>query len=141
MDQLGYVVFYLVIITAGALVGMKLITPVLRRKYGRDDAATAAKSPLVRWISVLQFGAILFIVFLMGLRIGADRRIFDSLDTIGVAALIITIASTGFSVLFVFLLRRGLGFDKRGVRHPKGVSAAECKGLAPRDDGDSGTGQ
>jgi len=115
VNQYAYIIFYIIFIAVGALVGGKLIAPRLKRKYGAEEAAK--KSPLVRGISAFQFGAILFIVFLMGLRIGADRRVFDSLGTVGLAALVITIATLGFSLLFVYLVRRFMGFDKLGVRY------------------------
>ena len=126
MEQVGYIVFYIVTISAGALVGGKLIAPAIRKRQ-RQASDAASGSPLVRIISIFQFIAILFIVFLMGLRIGADRRVFDSLGSIGVTALVITVFSIGFSVLFVFFLRKMAGFDREGVRHGHGSKHKDVK--------------
>ena len=64
----------------------------------------------------VQFVAIVILVFTMGSRIGADKSIVASLDSIGITALIITVFILAGSVGAVFLARKLLGFNKEGVK-------------------------
>lgn len=68
------------------------------------------------WTGKVQLIAIIILVFTMGSRIGADKSIIASLDSIGVTALVITAFIFAGSVAFVFLTRKLFGFDKEGVR-------------------------
>ena len=62
----------------------------------------------------VQLVAITALVFVMGSRIGADREIVQSLDTIGFTAFIMTVMILAGSVAAVFITRKLLGFDKQG---------------------------
>lgn len=72
------------------------------------------KGIALKGMSIMQTVAIIALVFLMGSRIGADRSIVKSLDSIGLAAFVMTLFILAGSVLSVFLTRKLLGFDKRG---------------------------
>lgn len=72
------------------------------------------KGIALKGMSIMQTVAIIALVFLMGSRIGADRSIVKSLDSIGLAAFVMTLFILAGSVLAVFLTRKLLGFDKRG---------------------------
>ncbi|MEG0830095.1 MAG: LysO family transporter [Anaerovoracaceae bacterium] len=91
---------YLGLTLFGYIVGSKL------RKSGKK----------LRWIGIVQFIAISALVFVMGSRIGANKEIIKSLDSIGVTALIITALVFVGSVGAVFITRKLLGFDKKGVK-------------------------
>ena len=56
------------------------------------------------------------LVFVMGSRIGGDPRVLDSLGSIGLHALIITMACFIGSVAMVFLARKWMGIDNRGYK-------------------------
>ena len=77
---------------------------------------------------IIQTVAITALVFVMGSRIGADREIVGSLDSIGLTAFIMTVFILAGSVAAVFAARKLLGFDKQGnlaERADKGGHAAE----------------
>lgn len=84
----------------GYLVGKRI-----REKSGRKPVA--AKAATV---------AVLVLVFVMGTRIGADERVVANLSTIGVNAFILTIATFVGSILFVFLARKLVGIDRKGIK-------------------------
>lgn len=54
------------------------------------------------------------IIFVMGARIGSDDKVIESLQTIGIKALVITLFCFAGSVLVCFLIRKFLGIDSRG---------------------------
>lgn len=68
------------------------------------------------WIGVLQYAAIILLVFAMGMRIGADDRVIESLGNIGIYAVVITFFAMTGSLLTVFLVRKWMGLDRKGVR-------------------------
>ncbi len=60
--------------------------------------------------------AVIFImVFIMGLRMGANDEIIASLGTIGIQASVITFFVLAGSILSVTLLRKILGMDRHGI--------------------------
>lgn len=65
-------------------------------------------------IGMYQNIAITVLVFCMGSRIGANKQIAQSLDTIGLYAFIITIFIMGGSVVAVFCFRKLVGFNRYG---------------------------
>lgn len=77
----------------------------IREKQGRRPVA--AKAATV---------AVLCLVFVMGSRIGSDDRVVANLSTIGVNAFILTIATFIGSILFVFLARKLVGIDRKGIK-------------------------
>lgn len=72
------------------------------------------KGVALKGMSIVQTVAVTALVFLMGSRIGADRSIVKSLDSIGIAAFVMTLFILAGSVLAVFGARKLLGFDKKG---------------------------
>lgn len=93
-------VLYLAITFVGYFVGSKL------RKSEKS----------FKWTSIVQLVAIIILVFIMGSRIGADRSIIASLDSIGLTAFIVTLLVLAGSVATVFLTRKLLGFSKEGIK-------------------------
>ena len=93
-------ILYLCFIAAGVLVGAKVLRP--DKKY--------------RWIGSLQMAALLILIFTMGAKIGADERVLASIGTLGAKALIITVCSIAGSVAAVFVVRKLMRLDRRGVR-------------------------
>ncbi len=73
-------------------------------------------SKLFFWTGKVQTVAVVFLIFVLGLEIGADPQVFESLGTIGIAALVITAAGMSGGVLLMHLLRRALKFDREGVK-------------------------
>lgn len=67
-------------------------------------------------IQNVQVVALIVLLFTMGIKIGADDRVFQSLKMIGLSAGVITVLSLIFSVLAVFLVRKALGINMQGRR-------------------------
>lgn len=93
-------VLYLAITLAGYFVGSK------QRKTEKS----------YKWTGSVQLVAIVVLVFTMGSRIGADKSIIASLDSIGLTAFIMTILILAGSVGAVFFVRKLLGFNKEGIK-------------------------
>ncbi len=93
-------ILYLVMAALGIIVGSKLLKP--EKQY--------------RWISNLQMTALIVLIFTMGARIGANRQIIESIGSMGLSAVTITLFSIAGSVFFVFLGRKLLRIGKKGVR-------------------------
>lgn len=64
----------------------------------------------------LQIIALLFILFVMGIRLGGDERVMNALETIGMQSTLLAVGTLVFSVLFVYLGRKlmhlGRGADR-----------------------------
>lgn len=58
---------------------------------------------------------LLFLLFLMGLKIGLDRDIINSFLNLGVKAIFISIFTISFSILGIFLIRKTI--FKRVEKH------------------------
>lgn len=97
---MGVLALYLTITFVGYIVGSKL------KKSEKNFS----------WTGKVQFVAIVILVFTMGSRIGADKSIIASLDSIGITAFITTVFVLAGSVGAVFLARKLLGFNKEGVK-------------------------
>ena len=89
---------YLGVLLLGALIGSRRAVRALR----------------LRWLSVLQSVALVALIFLLGVEIGADGQVLASLGSIGASALVITVFALAGSVLAVLLARRLLGLDRKG---------------------------
>lgn len=66
-------------------------------------------------ISKIQTIVIIFLVTVMGMRIGANKDIISSLGDIGLQAMIISIAGVVGSIAMACIVRKLLKFDKKGV--------------------------
>lgn len=64
------------------------------------------------WTSKVQTCAIVMLVVLMGSRMGSNEEVIYNLGTIGLAALVMTFAMMGGSLICLFLARKALGFTK-----------------------------
>ncbi|MDF1617228.1 LysO family transporter [Petrocella sp. FN5] len=62
----------------------------------------------------LQILTLIGLLFVMGIRLGADKMVVASLSTIGFQAFMLAFGSIAFSVLFVFLGRQILRLDRKG---------------------------
>jgi len=68
-------------------------------------------------IQKLQLAAIIILLFTMGIGIGADKKVFYSLSTIGFKAAVISLFTIVASVLGVFLCRKMLGINRKGDKN------------------------
>ena len=66
------------------------------------------------WIGRVQSVALILLILTLGINIGMDERVFDSLSEIGIAAVVITVFAMLGSLFCVSLMRRALGLDKKG---------------------------
>ena len=77
-----------------------------------------------KWVGEAINVPIYVLVLLMGLRMGANKEIVDSLGTIGVQSVIVSVLVIGSSILGVILMRTVLKMDRYGNvgedRVPKG---------------------
>ncbi len=78
------------------------------------------------FVNVLLSISVYALVFVMGLRMGANREVTDSLAAIGTQALLVTALTMGLSMLGAFAVRRALHIDRHA--HPYG---AESNAAAP----------
>ena len=60
-------------------------------------------------------GVIYILVFIMGLRMGANEEVTSSLGTIGLQSLFITVFTVAGSMMAVTVLRKILGLNKLGL--------------------------
>lgn len=66
------------------------------------------------------------LVFVMGIRLGSDRQLMSQIKSIGVQAVIITIACVTGSIMAVSLLRKLTGMDKYGnMKKPAAAQTAD----------------
>lgn len=91
---------YILIMAAGIFVGSKVLSP--EKEY--------------KWLSQLQFAALMILIVTLGIKIGADDQVVSSLKEIGVSAFVITIFAMGGSVLFLWLLRKWMKLDREGAK-------------------------
>jgi len=107
LGTLSNLAFYILLVVAGAVIGSR---PSLRSR------------PL-RWLGKLQFVALMILIVSLGVKLGANDEVIASLDQIGLAALLITVAAMAGSLLFLLLLRRFvLRLDRFGL--PQGSESA-----------------
>jgi len=78
----------------------------------------------MRWLSGLQTVLLVFLIFFLGVKIGADDRVISSLGAIGVSAFLIAAATLAGSVIVVFCVRKIMGIDRWGRKRRKNVSDA-----------------
>lgn len=55
-----------------------------------------------------------FIVFIMGIRMGSNEQIISNLGTIGIQAVLISVLTILFSMLFITVMRKVMKIDKYG---------------------------
>lgn len=69
----------------------------------------------LRWTGKMQTLTITLLVLLMGMRMGSNSQIIDNLKNIGLSALVITIFTMAFSIVAIYLSRKFVGIDRRGM--------------------------
>ena len=69
-----------------------------------------------KWVPKVQMAAVAILIFTMGARIGADKDIIAGIGSIGLTSFVLTVFSIMGSVLMVFILRKLLNTDKRGMK-------------------------
>ncbi|WP_432665295.1 LysO family transporter [Wukongibacter baidiensis] len=91
------ILLYIVIISIGALVGYKeLVSEKLSSK-----------------MSSLQYFCLLFLLFVMGVKIGVNKNVLMSVHKLGFTAIVISIFSIGFSILGVKLISKYIKAEKK----------------------------
>lgn len=86
------------------MIACYLLASRLRRYAGR-----------LSFVNTLLSISVYALVFVMGLRMGANREVTDSLAAIGAQALLITALTMAFSMLGAFAVRRALHIDRRAL--------------------------
>lgn len=94
------IILYVGIVAIGALIGSKMF------KQDRE----------YNWVRYIQLIALIILIFTMGARIGADERVFQSMDIIGTSALVISLFAIIGSVFFVYIGRKLMGINREGVK-------------------------
>lgn len=84
--------------------------------YGIGVAARK-KQLKIEWLGKLMTVAIILIVVLMGVRIGMNRDIISSFGSIGGMSLVLTVFVMTGSTGAVFIARKLLGIDRKGLRN------------------------
>lgn len=84
----------------------------------------SVRSRTLPWLGRLQFVALIILIAILGVAIGADDKVISSLGEIGLSALVITVFALAGSLLAVTLVRRLLGLDRQG----RTVSQREARG-------------
>lgn len=87
----------------------------------------AVRSRDLVWLGKVQFAALLLMVAMLGVKLGANDEVVASLGQIGLMALVVTLLAMVGSLLCVYLLRRFvLRLDRYG--RPSGSSGGEESG-------------
>jgi uncharacterized membrane protein YbjE (DUF340 family) len=81
---------YLGIIVLGGLIGAKL----------------KLKESFIKRLGSLQTACLLFLLFVMGIKIGMDEKVINSFLSIGLNAVIMSIFTVGFSIIFVYIINK-----------------------------------
>lgn len=89
-------VLYIGIITVGYIVGTKL----------------GSYEQKLKWRGKVQTLAIMALVVLMGARMGCNEQVINNIGTIGVTALVMTLAILFFSIGAIFIARKAMGFGR-----------------------------
>lgn len=61
---------------------------------------------LVAKISNIQTIFLFLLIFIMGIRLGMNKQVVSSIGQIGFKSVVFTLLTAGFSVVFVFLVRK-----------------------------------
>lgn len=97
---MGLLILYLGMVLIGYIVGAKFIN----------------KEKDYSWINKITTACLVFLIFTMGARIGSNEQVIQSLSTIGVKALIMTIICFAGSIFGVIVVRKILKINRNGVK-------------------------
>ncbi|MBC7087231.1 MAG: LysO family transporter [Tissierellales bacterium] len=81
---------YLAIIILGGLIGANI----------------KLKENFIKRLGSLQTACLLFLLFVMGIKIGMDDKVINSFLSIGLNATVISIFTIGFSIIFTFIVNK-----------------------------------
>ncbi|MCG8540379.1 MAG: LysO family transporter [Clostridia bacterium] len=93
------ILLYIVIMAIGALVGYKEL----------------ASQKIFNKMSTIQYACLLFLLFIMGVKIGINKDVLMSVHKLGFTAVIISVFSIVFSVLGVKFVSRFIKAKKKVV--------------------------
>ena len=79
-----------------------------------------------QWTGKVQLLALILMVFLMGMRMGANREVTENISSIGLSSFLMTVATMLCSVLAIFVARRIMGIDRYGRLQPKKSADRDC---------------
>lgn len=96
---MGFLLILIIAAVIGGIIGKKIILQKNIKLKGYDT---------------IQAITVFVLVFFMGIKIGADERIFDSIQDIGVSSVVVTAATMIGSVIAVIGLRKLLKMDRKG---------------------------
>ena len=85
------------------------------------------------FVNTLLSVSVYALVFVMGLRMGANREVTDNLGVIGVQALLVTALTMAFSMLGAFAVRCALHIDRNALPRGAEKTAAEPSAAAHAD--------
>ncbi len=94
------------------------------------------------WTGKVQLVALIALVLLMGMRMGANEEVTSNISTIGLTALMMTVVILIFTVMAVFFTRKLVGMDKYGKMksgNVTGVEGAQTAGEPEEANGGSGS--
>ena len=107
------------------------------------------KADITRITSVVQTAAILILIFVMGLRMGANEEVTGNLGSIGAVSAALTAVVMIFAMLAAVLCRRIIGMDRyarmterreaaakgaAGSQQTSVLQAADCRACCHRED-------
>lgn len=108
LSTLSNLALYILLVVVGAVIGSR----------------PAVRSRPLPWLGKLQLVALMILIVSLGVKLGANDEVITSLDQIGLAALLITVAAMAGSLLLLSLLRRFvLRLDRFGL--PMGTEPAQ----------------
>lgn len=91
------ILLYIVIITIGAIVGYKEL--VSEKIFSK--------------MSTIQYMCLLFLLFVMGIKIGINKNVLLSFHKLGLTAVVISFFSISFSILGVKLISKYVTAEKK----------------------------
>ena len=100
---MAYTAKLLSIMAVGILVG--ILVNKKGKKTGNDFGWLSKASGKVQTFVVI------YLLFILGTRIGSDEQVFAELDRLWIVALVITVAAMATGVLLVHILRKVLKFE------------------------------
>ncbi len=96
-----YVAFYFGIMLVGYALGSAL------RKKGKTKS---------QWITWIQTGAVVVLIFVMSCRIGFNREIIKSMGSLGWIAFVTIVFAFAGSILLVYIARKLMKLNSKGER-------------------------
>ncbi|MCI8608913.1 MAG: LysO family transporter [Firmicutes bacterium] len=83
------------------------------------------KKEQLGWTSKVQTAALIILILLMGMRMGANKEVTSNMSTIGVTALAMTLVIIAMSVIAIVIVRKMVGINRYGQLDRTECPAAE----------------